>query len=245
MAITGALTIEEVRQVLSALQDEFRPLVRNKAEVWQGQVVEVIGSTVRVARGDEPTTAVDLLRPPYPVVGSMPSVGAQVWVASWVSGGIVLAGGDRGKVVGKKSADQSFTSTTFANVTDMAFSYGPNEAWEFEFNIYYRADPSDDIKMFPDVTGAANLYYTGHSLDTSAISAPGNLQHREPVVFSTTPITVGGPSASTTVLAVIKGVVIGNATGGALTLRAAKNSATSANNAVISLFSNFIAHKVG
>lgn len=96
MAITGALTVQEVRSVLDSLKDEMRPLVRNKAEVWLGQVVEVIGTTVRVSRGDEPTTAVDLLRPPYPVVGSMPSVGAQVWAASWSGGGIVITGGSSG-----------------------------------------------------------------------------------------------------------------------------------------------------
>ncbi len=92
--IAGALSIQEVRGVLDSLRDEMRPLVTGKAEVWQGQVVEVIGSTVRVARADEPTVAANLLRQPYPVVGPVPAVGDQVWAASWLGGGIVITGRD-------------------------------------------------------------------------------------------------------------------------------------------------------
>lgn len=94
------LSPTEMREILSAIGKEISPDIRNKLEAWQGTVVEVGSGAqaemVRVARRDEPTTAVDLLRNWYPVIGTMPAVTDEVWALSWYGSGLVLTGGSGG-----------------------------------------------------------------------------------------------------------------------------------------------------
>jgi hypothetical protein len=150
--ISGALSVQEIRAVLQSLQDEMRPLVRNKAEVWKGVVVEVIGDTVRVARADEPTVAANLLRQPYPVVGATPAVTDEVWAISWVGGGIVITGGGASSSVPgffSGSRTSNFTFSASATWTKLLF-----DTEEVDSNGWYIPGTSSGQSRFtPQVAG--------------------------------------------------------------------------------------------
>lgn len=129
----------------------------------------------------------------------------------------------------RKSADQTFSSTTMANVTDMSFAVASGQDYAFEFTVPFTAGPATTTGIGFDVTVPALTGYVAYGVEIFgfAADAAAGAWHGVGSASADAVLSTGVAVASAINLARIKGVLSNPSAGGTLQLRAKTEVASS------------------
>jgi len=120
----------------------------------------------------------------------------------------------------KKTADQSSTSTTIADITDLSFAAATNTTYAFEFFVVYESSAlGTGIKLAVNAPSGATVTYLTMVQKLNNPNNTDNLEERTYTIADGTHITSQVDAANFRQTAVIKGAISVGSTAGNVTAR--------------------------
>jgi hypothetical protein len=134
----------------------------------------------------------------------------------------------------RKTADQTFTTTTLANVTDLTFNVAANTKYSYKFLVPHNAGTARGIKFAVDVV-TATIVTISYAVDIYGVVADGasGAFHGAGILDADSVASSATVSATADNLAIIEGIIDVSGTGGSINLQAAQGGGATGANAIV------------